>query len=363
MRSSSPKLARLLGAGEAAARLATPTELRSALQARATVVDIRRAGESAEVVDGSVSATWADGALPLDKLPTETDAPLVVYCMGGVRVKAAASYLADRGYTNVINGGGPNTDLWSEYDTSIFVQLFDGPPPEGTGSSTFTYLLGDVKTRDAVIIDPVREQADRDLALVTSLGLNLTLAINTHCHADHVTGTSALKSRVGGLKSAISRASGAKADVYLDDGEEITYGSRALKVIATPGHTDGCVSLHEASLGAIFTGDALLIGGCGRTDFQAGDAGRLYDSVHSRLFTLPPPTVVYPAHDYKGRVSSTIRAESSSNPRLTKTKGEFIQLMGERVTPPRPAAAPPPPPTTTTTNHQHHVISDADDNR
>ena len=141
MRSSSPKLARLLGAGEAAARLATPTELRSALQARATVVDIRRAGESAEVVDGSVSATWADGALPLDKLPTETDAPLVVHCMGGVRVKAAASYLADRGYTNVINGGGPNTDLWSEYDTSIFVQLFDGPPPEGTGSSTFTYLV------------------------------------------------------------------------------------------------------------------------------------------------------------------------------------------------------------------------------
>ena len=362
MRSSSPKLARLLGAGEAAARLATPTELRSALQARATVVDIRRAGESAEVVDGSVSATWADGALPLDKLPAETDAPLVVHCMGGVRVKAAASYLADRGYTNVINGGGPNTDLWSEYETSIFVQLFDGPPPEGTGSSTFTYLLGDVKTRDAVIIDPVREHADRDLALVTSLGLNLTLAINTHCHADHVTGTSALKSRVGGLKSAISRASGAKADVYLDDGEEITYGSRALKVIATPGHTDGCVSLHEASLGAIFTGDALLIGGCGRTDFQAGDAGRLYDSVHSRLFTLPPPTVVYPAHDYKGRVSSTIRAESSSNPRLTKTRGEFILLMGEHAAPPRPAAAPPPPPTTTT-NHQHHVISDADDNR
>ena len=176
MRSSSPLAQRLRGAGEAAARLATPAELRSALRVRATVVDIRRLGESenTELVDSAVHSVWADGALPLTDLPAEVDAPLVLYCRAGVRVKAAASYLADRGYTNVINGGGPNIpELWAEYDRSIFVQLFDGSPPEGTGSSTFTYVLGDATTRDAVIIDPVREQLDRDLALVDSLGLKL----------------------------------------------------------------------------------------------------------------------------------------------------------------------------------------------
>ena len=142
-------------------------------------------------------------------------------------------------------------------------------------------------------------------------------------------GTGILKTKVDGLKSIISTASKAKADITVAPGDKIEFGSRYLTVRATPGHTEGCVSYVTDDNKMVFTGDALLIQGCGRTDFQGGSADKLYDSVHSQLFSLPEDCIVYPAHDYKGRFSSTIKAEKESNPRLggTKTKEEFIEIM------------------------------------
>jgi sulfur dioxygenase len=125
----------------------------------------------------------------------------------------------------------------------------------------------------------------------------------------------------------ISKASGALADIYLEADQSFTFGSTEIKCFATPGHTDGCMSFYVPSLGMVFTGDTLLIHGCGRTDFQQGDAGHLYDNIHSKLFTLPESTVVYPAHDYKGFTCSTIGEEKKYNPRLTKSKEEFVNLM------------------------------------
>jgi len=142
-----------------------------------------------------------------------------------------------------------------------------------------------------------------------------------------VTGTGVLKQRLPDLRSYISRAAGAKADLLFEDGALISYGRRSLRVLATPGHTDGCVSFLDSEFGAVFTGDALLIGGCGRTDFQAGSADVLYDSVHTKLFTLPENTIVFPAHDYQGKMESTIGVEKATNPRLSKSKGEFLEIM------------------------------------
>ena len=202
-------------------------------------------------------------------------------------------------------------------------QLFD---PE---SWTYTYLLWDEDTKDAVLIDPVDIQVDRDLALVKELGLNLVYGINTHAHADHITGTGLLKRRVAGFQSVISTASKAIADVHVDPGDEIHFGNHFLSVKATPGHTEGCMSFVSDDESMVFTGDALLIMGCGRTDFQGGSAGTLYDSVHTQLFTLPESCIVYPAHDYKERTESTIGKEKAENPRLGngKTKEEFIEIM------------------------------------
>ena len=150
-----------------------------------------------------------------------------------------------------------------------------------------------------------------------------------HAHADHITGTGILKTKVNGLKSIISKASTAKADVRVEPGDKIEFGGRHVVVRATPGHTAGCVCLVTDDETMVFTGDTLLISGCGRTDFQGGSASDLYDNVHSQLFTLPDVCVVYPAHDYKGRFSSKIGVEKENNPRLggTKTKEEFIEIM------------------------------------
>jgi sulfur dioxygenase len=202
-------------------------------------------------------------------------------------------------------------------------QLFDDE------SSTYTYLLWDTTTKDAVLIDPVDIQVDRDLKEVNDAGLNLVYGINTHAHADHITGTYLLKQKVPGMKSVIAKASTAKADVLINPGDRIMFGRRFLSVRATPGHTDGCVSYVADDESFVMTGDALLIQGCGRTDFQGGSAEKLYESVTTQLFTLPDSTIVYPAHDYKGRTSSTIGAEKETNPRLgkTKTKDEFIEIM------------------------------------
>ncbi|KAL2084081.1 hypothetical protein ACEWY4_019599 [Coilia grayii] len=203
----------------------------------------------------------------------------------------------------------------------LFRQLFE------SSSSTYTYLLADSDSKEAVLIDPVLETVDRDIKLIDELGLSLKVAVNTHCHADHITGTGLLKKRLFGLKSAISKLSGATADILLSEGDSITFGKHCLTVRETPGHTDGCVTLVAGDQSMAFTGDALLIRGCGRTDFQQGCSKRLYESVHGRIFTLPDHCLIYPAHDYKGQTVSTVEEEKKYNPRLTKTLEEFVDIM------------------------------------
>lgn len=202
-------------------------------------------------------------------------------------------------------------------------QLFDDE------SSTYTYLLWDNDTKDAIIIDPVDVQVARDMGAASDLGLRVIFGVNTHAHADHITGTWSLKEKVPGLTSVISDASGAKSDAGIGPGDTIKFGNRHVVARATPGHTSGCMSYVSDDAKFVLTGDALLIRGCGRTDFQGGSADTLYESVYTQLFTLPDETVVYPAHDYKGRTSSTIGAERAENPRLGvgKTKEEFCTIM------------------------------------
>lgn len=202
----------------------------------------------------------------------------------------------------------------------IFRQLYDT-----SGSSTYTYLLADGPGGDAVLIDPVIEMVDRDVKLVEDLGVNLKYVVNTHCHADHVTGSGLIKQRLPGVKSVIAAASGAAADVKIGHGDRVEFGDQFLEVRATPGHTNGCVTYVCGD--KVFTGDALLIRGCGRTDFQEGSSENLYESVHTQIFSLPDDTTVYPAHDYKGHRSSTVGEEKKHNPRLTKTKPEFVEIM------------------------------------
>lgn len=146
-------------------------------------------------------------------------------------------------------------------------------------------------------------------------------------HLDHITGTGLLKQRVDGLKSVIARASGANADILIESGDRIVFGNRFLKACATPGHTSGCMSFVSDDKSFVLTGDTLLVQGCGRTDFQGGSAKTLYESVHSQLFTLPNECIVYPAHDYKGRRSTTISVEKETNPRLSKPLEEFVDIM------------------------------------
>jgi glyoxylase-like metal-dependent hydrolase (beta-lactamase superfamily II)/rhodanese-related sulfurtransferase len=205
----------------------------------------------------------------------------------------------------------------------IFRQLFD---PQ---SSTYTYLLADSATREALLIDPVFEHARRDAALIEELGVKLGCTLETHLHADHVTGASLLRRRFGS-KIALSRESGAEgADRYLADGDRVVFGRRSLDVRATPGHTGGCLSYVLDDQSMAFTGDALLIRGCGRTDFQQGDAHRLFRSVRDKLFSLPDSCLVYPAHDYRGLAASSVAEERMYNPRLAETVGEgdFVGYM------------------------------------
>lgn len=211
-----------------------------------------------------------------------------------------------------------------------FRQLFDEE------SSTYTYLLWDMASasKDAILIDPVNTQVDRDLKVISDENLTLIYGINTHAHADHITGTGLLKQKmnvegVQQVKSIITAASKAQGDIKVEPGDKIQFGSQYISVRATPGHTEGCVSYVTQDETMVFTGDALLIQGCGRTDFQGGSASTLYDSVHSQLFTLPDECTVYPAHDYKGRKSTNIGVEKETNPRLgaSKTKEEFINIM------------------------------------
>jgi len=192
----------------------------------------------------------------------------------------------------------------------IFRQLFD---PQ---SSTYTYLLGDEHARAAVLIDPVFEQVRREAALIAELGLKLQWTLETHVHADHVTGAWLLRRRLGS-RIALARASGAAgADRLLEAGDRVTFGDRFLAVRATPGHTAGCVTYVLDDESMAFTGDCLLVRGTGRTDFQQGDAAALYRSVHEQIFTLPDTCLLYPAHDYRGLTVSSVGEEKRFNPRL-----------------------------------------------
>jgi len=201
----------------------------------------------------------------------------------------------------------------------IIRQLFD---PE---TSTYTYLLADETTREALFIDPVIEQLERDLRLLSELDCKLIYSLDTHVHADHITSSGSLRTQTG-CKTALSKHAGVGcADIALSDNDVIKLGASEIHVIETPGHTPTCLSYYTDK--HIFTGDSLLIRGCGRTDFQQGDAGRLYDSITQKLFTLPTDTLVRPGHDYHGMLVSTIAEEKQFNPRLKLDKSAFIQFM------------------------------------
>ncbi|QRK10739.1 MBL fold metallo-hydrolase [Archangium violaceum] len=210
----------------------------------------------------------------------------------------------------------------------LFRQLFDAE------TWTYTYLIADEATREAALIDPVLEQVDRDLQLLTELGLKLTLVLETHVHADHITGAGQLRERTG-ARVAASPAGAPCVDLQVKDGEELAVGGLRIQVIATPGHTDDSLSFLVGN--KLFTGDALLIRACGRADFQNGNAGQLYDSITGRLFTLPDETEVYPGHDYAGLMMSTIGEEKRHNPRLAgKSREAFIEFMNNRkLAPPK----------------------------
>jgi len=194
-------------------------------------------------------------------------------------------------------------------------------------SCTYSYLLADTETKEAILIDPVIELAERDANLIKELGFHLKYSINTHVHADHITGTGVLKKLIPNSKSVISEKSKAEADISVKNGEVIDFGSHQLEVRETPGHTNGCVTYVCHKQGIAFTGDALLIRGCGRTDFQEGNAETLYHSVHSQIFSLPEDFQLFPAHDYKGLLNTTVKEEKIHNPRLSKSKEEFVTIM------------------------------------
>ena len=203
----------------------------------------------------------------------------------------------------------------------IFRQLFE---PD---TSTYSYLLGCERSRKAVLIDSVVSEIDQYIELLQSLNLNLVYTLETHVHADHITGAGLLREKLGS-KGVVHRDAGAKcADLLVTDGVTLQVGDLELQVRHTPGHTSGCVSYVMPD--RVFTGDALLIDGCGRTDFQQGSSEQLYDSITGKLFSLPPDTLVYPGHDYQGNTVSTIKQEIAKNSRLGagRSREEFIDIM------------------------------------
>jgi glyoxylase-like metal-dependent hydrolase (beta-lactamase superfamily II)/rhodanese-related sulfurtransferase len=203
----------------------------------------------------------------------------------------------------------------------IFRQLFDPT------SSTYTYLLG--SAGEALLIDPVFEQAERDGALLRELGLALVATLETHMHADHVTGAWLHRQRSGSRILLAAAAGAGGADRELAHGDRVAFGGRHLEVRATPGHTDGCLSYVLDDRSLAFTGDALLIRGCGRTDFQQGSPERLFRSVHEQIFSLPEACLLYPGHDYRGLTASSVGEERRFNPRLggSSSQGDFAGYM------------------------------------
>jgi sulfur dioxygenase len=204
------------------------------------------------------------------------------------------------------------------------IQLFD------PASSTYTYVLFDETTRDALIIDPVDDQLERDLATLRQYGLKLAWTVETHAHADHITSAGKLAEHTGARTAAPSGCGITTAAVQLKHGDTLAFGAQQLEVLHTPGHTEGSMSFVWRPAGAthVFTGDTLLINGCGRTDFQSGSPQALYHSITSVLFTLPDDAIVWPGHDYQGRSHSTIGEEKTGNPRVAgKSQEEFVAIM------------------------------------
>jgi glyoxylase-like metal-dependent hydrolase (beta-lactamase superfamily II) len=203
----------------------------------------------------------------------------------------------------------------------LFRQLLD----QETG--TYTYLIADLVTKEAVLVDPVLEQVERDFKWLNELGLNLKLCLETHIHADHITGTGKLRELTGCEGIVPEHADVACASRSVKHQEVLQVGAIEIQAIATAGHTDSHMS-YLVNGTHLLTGDALLIRGCGRTDFQSGDAGTLYDHVTQRLFTLPDDTLVYPGHDYRGNTVSTIGEEKRWNPRFVgRDRSQFIEFM------------------------------------
>jgi len=207
----------------------------------------------------------------------------------------------------------------------IFRQLFE---PD---SSTFTYLLACAETGMAALIDPVIETVERDLEIIQQLQLKLAYTIDTHLHADHLTGARVLRDKTGCQVAFPEVEKPECADIPMKEGVPLQFGSIILDPLFTPGHTSHhfAYRVDNGTQYMVFTGDALLIEGCGRTDFQSGDSAILYRSIREKLFTLADETLVYPGHDYNGRHVSSIGQEKERNPRLgmAKTEAEFITIM------------------------------------
>ncbi|MCW8888567.1 MAG: MBL fold metallo-hydrolase [Gammaproteobacteria bacterium] len=199
-------------------------------------------------------------------------------------------------------------------------QLFD----QDTG--TYTYLIWDEESGEAAIIDSVREQFERDSNLIIELGLTLKYTLETHVHADHVTASGLLRDEFDATVVLHKNSESRCADLLVDDGDQVQLGEQVIEMIHTPGHTNTDITYKVDEM--LFTGDTLLIRGCGRTDFQSGDADTLYSSITEKLFTLDDNTIVYPGHDYIGRTVSSIGEEKRLNPRLAHTsREEFIAIM------------------------------------
>jgi glyoxylase-like metal-dependent hydrolase (beta-lactamase superfamily II) len=198
-------------------------------------------------------------------------------------------------------------------------------------SSTYTYLVGCSDTREAVLIDPVLETVDRDLAVIRDLGLALKYTLETHIHADHVTGAARLRTETGSRAAVPEKSQAAHADLPVREGESLHVGRLVIEPLYTPGHTDDhhAYLVRSADGDRVFTGDALMIDGCGRTDFQNGDPAMLYRSVTEKIFTLPDDALVFPGHDYQQRRVSTVAQERDRNPRLGggKSVDEFVAIM------------------------------------
>lgn len=294
-----------------------------------TILDVR---DHAEFKRGHIYGALS---IPVDNLlnrqnEVPKDRVIVTYCgKGGGRSERAAKTLIEKGKNAFWLEGGyldwllfsPNS--FQAEETMIFYQLFEKE------SSSYTYLLADPIIREAIIIDPVLETVERDLKLIQEHDLNLLCILETHIHADHITGSSELKKRTG-AKSAVSKKAGVCcADLELEENQEVKFGRYTLKVLETPGHTDESLSFVCEKM--IFTGDSLMIRGTGRTDFQNGSSDVLYESITKKIFSLPEDTKIYPAHDYKGMLYSSVLCEKKLNPRVGdgKTKEEFIAIMKE----------------------------------